>query len=214
MLGLGSHRTPESVTRSQVATWAQSCGVIWAMFSELRIAQMAAFFVAKERDRRQATLKLMKLLYLADRESLNRFGHPISFDVLGSMNQGPVLSGALDLIHGEAWPSADGWAKWISDENNYEVSVRENPNRERLTELSDADLAVMESVWQTFGHMDRWQIRDYTHQNCREWEFPDGGFTRIDYRDILAALGKGEHADELVDDLRKATSLQRILARR
>jgi len=45
-------------------------------------------------------LKLMKLLYLADRESMRRNGRPISGDRYVSMDHGPVLSQTLNLING------------------------------------------------------------------------------------------------------------------
>jgi uncharacterized phage-associated protein len=184
------------------------------MFSEKKVAQMAAFFIANEPGGHQATLKLMKLLYLADRESLQRHGHPISFDLMGSMNQGPVLSRTLDYIHGEIEASEDGWDQWVSDAANYEVNVRRKPAREDLSELSDADMDVLQTVWNQFGHMNKWQIRDYTHENCGEWKHPGGGFIPIRYEDVFLALGKTrEQANELENDLRLSNRFERIFAR-
>jgi len=42
-------------------------------------------------------MKLIKLMYLADREALLRWGRPISTDRYVSMDKGPVLSRVLDL---------------------------------------------------------------------------------------------------------------------
>jgi uncharacterized phage-associated protein len=57
---------------------------------------MAAFFAKKEGDV-IPVLKLTKLLYLADREALARYGEPITYDLPVSMEHGPVLSRALNL---------------------------------------------------------------------------------------------------------------------
>ena len=47
------------------------------MFNERKAAQMAAFFLGQGSGGRLAHLKLMKLLYLADREAVRAFGLPI-----------------------------------------------------------------------------------------------------------------------------------------
>ncbi len=43
-------------------------------------------------------MKLIKLLYLADREALARWGRPITTDTYVAMKHGPVLSYILNLI--------------------------------------------------------------------------------------------------------------------
>lgn len=51
------------------------------MFNERKAAQMAAFFLGQLLDRKMPHLKLMKLLYLSDREAVRAFGWPISATV-------------------------------------------------------------------------------------------------------------------------------------
>ena len=55
-------------------------------------------------------VKLMRLLYITDRESYRIHGAPITRDSMVSMPQGPVLSGAHDLMIGKR-ESAD----WSAD---------------------------------------------------------------------------------------------------
>ena len=69
------------------------------LFNEKRTAQAAAFMLHSAGGR-LPLLKLMKLLYLAERESLRLFGEPISGDKLVSMPHGPVLSKTLDMMNG------------------------------------------------------------------------------------------------------------------
>jgi uncharacterized phage-associated protein len=59
------------------------------MFDDRRVAQMAAYLLSREKGRMNH-LKLMKLLYLADRESMKRHGQPISGDRFVAMDHGPV----------------------------------------------------------------------------------------------------------------------------
>jgi hypothetical protein len=47
----------------------------------------------------------VKFFYLADREHLNRYGRPISFENYYAMSYGPVASTVLDLLNGNMWPA-------------------------------------------------------------------------------------------------------------
>jgi uncharacterized phage-associated protein len=61
-------------------------------------------------------MKLIKLLYVADRRALLRFGRPITFDWYVSMPHGPVLSFTLDKINDSAPPDGTSyWHRVISD---------------------------------------------------------------------------------------------------
>ncbi len=63
-------------------------------------------------------MKLIKLLYLADREALARWGRPITTDSYVSMKHGPVLSEVLNLITD---PLSDQtfWARHISEPEHF-----------------------------------------------------------------------------------------------
>jgi len=135
-------------------------------------------------------LKLMKLLYLADRESLRRHGEPISGDRYVSMDHGPVLSQTLNLINGAVEAEQKGWSHWIADKADYEVSLRRRVSRDALDELSEADLVVLEFIYRKFGRMDQWKLRDYTHRYCIEWKDPEGSSIPIEIVDIFKALGR------------------------
>ena len=65
------------------------------MFREEKVAQMAAYLLQK-RGGRMAYIKLMKLLYLADREYMISYGDSMSGDRAVSMKNGPVLSQTYD----------------------------------------------------------------------------------------------------------------------
>lgn len=157
-----------------------------------------------------AALKLIKLMYLADRESMDRYGLPISFDSPVSMDHGPILSRTLDLINGFI-PSAKGgadWEAWIRGRDEYDVALARQFEGSDLDQLSEADRGVLEDVWSTFGWMDKWQISDYTHENCPEWENPQGSSMPIPVERILRALNK---ADEDVAALMEEINLERRL---
>ena len=180
------------------------------MYSERRAAQMAAFMLLR-RGGEMSHLKLMKLLYLADREAIKRYGRSISEDNAVAMPHGPVLSMTLDLMNGSYAPTAGGWDTWISAKADHQVSLVANPGVDDLDELSAADLEVLDAVWQQFGHMDRWQIRDWTHSNCPEWKDPEGSSNPITKEDLYTAVGyPPETVSELLDDFKKHQEIDGI----
>ena len=184
------------------------------MFTPRKVAQMAAY-LARQQGGRINILKLMKLLYLADRESMSRYGEPISFDRFVSMDQGPVLTQTLDLING-SYPEhiSAAWEEWISDRENHLIACNREFERSDLDHLSDADLEVLESVWRTFGDMNQWELRDYTHQNLPEWQDPQGSSIPIQEAEILRAVGiDSDEATELENEIKTEHELDRLMAR-
>lgn len=181
------------------------------MFSESKVTQMAAFLLHK-RGGRMSHLKLMKLLYLADREAMGRFGTPISGDFIVAIPHGPALSLTLNLMDGDTKSAPDGWDDWISDKEDHEVSLRKPVTREELDELSDADVDILETVWNQFGKMNRWEIRVYTHA-LPEWQDPKGSSHPIPYKDVFHALGRTDkEAEELAARIEAERSLDRLFA--
>lgn len=160
------------------------------MFNEQKAAQIAAWFLAQAGGA-MPHLKLMKLMYLADREAMLEHGFPMTGDHFVSMPHGPVLSNTLSHMNDEAPTSPDGWDSWIGDKANHEVALVRNASAEDLDYLSRADLGVLAAIWAKFGHMTKYQIRDYTHdsRNCPEWRDPKGSSYPIHYKTIFEALG-------------------------
>ena len=183
------------------------------MFSERKAAQMAAFFLGQHPEGKLPHLKLMKLLYLSDREAIKAFGLPISGDRLVSMPHGPVLSQTLNFMDGDIESQPGGWEDWISDKENHELSLRHPFNLKTLDELAPAEIDVLKSVWEQFGAMDKWEIRDWTHQNCAEWQDPKGSSYPIQYETLARAVGFDEAAaKELAARINAEQEVSRIFS--
>ena len=173
------------------------------MFDEHKVAQAAAYLLSLRKGR-MSHLKLMKLLYLADREALRRYGMAISGDSYAALPHGPVLTQTKELMDGDCPSAAGGWESWISDKEDHEVALCQAVSRDALDELSNADIAVLDAVWHQFGNMNRWQIRDYTHdkRHIPEWQDPHGSSRPIQLEAILHAVGRsGEQIKEDLDNI-------------
>jgi uncharacterized phage-associated protein len=165
-------------------------------FREDKAAQAAAMFL-KLRGGTMSYLKLMKLLYLAEREAFLRLGRPIMFDGCVSMDHGPVLSGTLNLINGAARTSG-AWEMAISIPSQHEVSLNVDPGNDKLSEAEDQ---IIKEVFDQHGAKSRWELCDFTH-TLSEWQNPKGSSIRIDYREILRAGGKTEgEIESIMDDI-------------
>lgn len=153
-------------------------------FREDKAAQAAALLL-KLRGGTMSHLKLMKLLYLAEREALLRWRRPIVFDSYVSMDKGPVLSQTLNMMHGEC--ETDGiWNRSISSPTNNEVRLLDDPGADNL---SDAEEELINEMYRSYGRMSRWEICEMTH-GLPEWRDPGGSNIPIEYRDILRGAGK------------------------
>jgi uncharacterized phage-associated protein len=159
-------------------------------FNEKKAAQVAAFFLHRAKGELEI-LKLMKLMYLAERTSYQKFGEPLIGDKLVSMDNGPVLSITLNHMNRFMPSLQDGWEAWVSDRNNYLLALKKEVKdpKEELLELSDAELDVLESVWKEFGHMGSFELADLTHKICPEWEDPHGSSLPITHSRLLRSLG-------------------------
>jgi uncharacterized phage-associated protein len=159
-------------------------------FSEKKAAQVAAFFLHRAGGRMEI-LKLMKLMYLAERASYQQFGEPMIGDKLVSMDNGPALSITLNHMNRFAPSEPDGWESWVSDRNNYVLALAKQVRdpKEDLLQLSDAELGILESVWKEYGKYGSFQLADLTHEICPEWEDPHGSSLPITQSRLLRSVG-------------------------
>src|SRR3984893_13184309 len=104
-------------------------------FNEAKATQ-AAVRLLRNRGGRMSYMKLIKLLYLADREALARCGRPITTDTYVSMKHRPVLSQVLNLITEGENPALGqtGWVKHVSEPDHFDVVLLEEPSGDLLSE--------------------------------------------------------------------------------
>jgi len=157
-------------------------------FREAKTTQAAAQLL-KLRGAPMSYMKLVKLLYLVDRQALLRWGRPVTGDKYVSMDKGPVLSRTLNLIIEEPAPGDDTiWAQHISQPQDFEIKLKEETGAD---ELSPAEIQLINETFAEFGKKPRWELVDFVH-DFPEWQDPHGSALPIEYRDILQAGGKSE----------------------
>lgn len=154
-------------------------------------------------------LKLIKLLYIADREALSRWGKPITTDRYVSMKEGPVVSNIYNLIGSEPMPDGQSiWHKHIKKVADWDVQLLGDPSND---ELSRAEENLLKEIFDAHGHKNRWLLVRETHK-FPEWTDPGTSSSIITYREILKALNKSdEEVSATLGELKSMIAAQRVL---
>lgn len=178
-------------------------------YNARKAAQTVAFFAMQEGGS-ISVLKAVKLVYLGDRESIARTGFPILNEIRVSMPHGPVNSVTYDFMSGVY--SDEGWSEFITDKKNYCIGLASAKlSADDLDELSDAEIEALSATWARFGAMNRWEIRDWTHQpgNLPEWEDPNGSSSPIPLERIMPHVGMPTEQAVIVRDMDSIDTLLR-----
>ena len=180
-------------------------------FNEAKAAQVAARLLSLEGGKMNY-MKLIKLLYIIDREALARWGAPVSTDHYVSMKRGPVLSRVLDLINEGRDPNKtlSPWHDLISKPQGYDVAlVAIDPPDD---ELSAAEEQLIQEVQREHRERSEWQMVEFVHQFA-EWQDPGDSSSPIDYREILEAVGKTpEEVEQIESELAAGFQLDKLFA--
>jgi uncharacterized phage-associated protein len=162
---------------------------VW--FNVRKAAQVCAFF-AQQNGASISALKLVRLIYLANRKCMEEFDFPLLDDNLVSMSHGPVNAITFDYINGNQ-PNLDEWHEFVINSGDYRIKLT-NPNMstDDLDELSQNDIEILTETWKNFPNVGHWSIRYYT-SHCPEWEKLEGSSPQpIPYERVFKFLGKSQ----------------------
>lgn len=108
-------------------------------------------------------LKLLKLMYLADRASLIETGFPITGDAIVAMDKGPVLSKTYDRL------KPTGSLPFVHSEPG---NVTVDAALPVIGRLSEYELDLANRIFMEFGQMSGDQLIKHLHRAAPEWEPP------------------------------------------
>lgn len=130
-------------------------------------------------------LRIVKLIYLADRKSLSKRGIPIVGGHCFSMRKGPVNGDVMNFVNQR---NAPGWKKVISPRKGNTLSVISEPDYDSL---SESELQMLDEVVGEHSAKTTEELVEWCHENCEEYE--KVGVTErkpISVEAILQAEGK------------------------
>jgi uncharacterized phage-associated protein len=154
-------------------------------FSPDKAVQAAAELLRTEPARQMSYLRLLKLLYLAERRSLKESGAPILGGKFVAMKNGPLHSEVYDLIKGDH-PQQARWAEHIRKQG-YHVQLEQDPG---VKQLSRFEIQILREVADHWKDQDDWELAESTH-SFPEWRknYVEGTSRVIPLEDAFSAVG-------------------------
>jgi uncharacterized phage-associated protein len=150
---------------------------------------------------RMEYMKLLKLLYIADRECLAIEGDTITGDNVRAMRRGPVLTTVYGLIKKEDDPQSPQWRKYIKRGSDYSVYLAKDPG---VLDLCRYEKDVIERVFFQYENKNAFDLADLTH-SFPEWQKYEKDlehrFCMISIEDMLEGLNKPEMAEQVQQNI-------------
>lgn len=159
-----------------------------------RSLQAAAYLLELE-EGSMDYIRLLKLLYIAERELLAEQATPLTGDVFKALKYGPVMITIYDIIMDRSWRSAE-WDRYIKMKN-YSVRLAQDPGRDRL---SPAIVGKLREVSDRYREMNNWDLVEVTRE-FPEWRKnapPADPPGIIPLEDVLEAMGAEEGTLEAI----------------
>jgi uncharacterized phage-associated protein len=158
-----------------------------------RSLQAAAYLLHLE-EGRMPYIRLLRLLYVAERELLAEAAMPLTGDLYKAMPQGPILGHVHDLIRGNGARSIE-WERCIR-RAGYSVKLVEDPGRGKLPGVVLDKLGEVSARYSETG---QWEASDLA-RDFPEWARNRPGEGLITVEEILEAQGVGSDVLEVIQE--------------
>jgi uncharacterized phage-associated protein len=150
-------------------------------------------------------LRLLKLLYIADRESIRETGRPIIGTRPVAMERGPLHSKVLDLINGTTRYDNTLWREFIC-KDNHNIRLIKKPDK---LSLSRYEVEKLRETVTKYKNMDDWKLVDITHKFAEWVKNKKEKSNTIPFDDIIEAVNRSGIKQDILDDAKRVNSLNR-----
>lgn len=145
-------------------------------------------------------LRILKLLYIADREGIKEIGRPVLGCRTVAMDHGPLHSAVLDLINGEhiAEPL---FSKYFEKFDYFvELSRDRDPGVGRLSRF---EIEKLQEVCERYAVVSDWDLAHKVTHSFPEWidNQRPGTSATIPLEHIIAAVGRSTDQVNILKDL-------------
>lgn len=154
-------------------------------------------------------MRMLKLLYIADRESMREIGRPIVGGAVVAMERGPVLEEVYDLIRGQH-REMPRWDEFLRKQH-YTLELHRDPD---VGKLSRYEIAKLQEIAKRHEDDDEWALCRITH-TFEEWKKNDPGTSSrpIPLPDLLAAVGRKDTTAQIAQEAQDAAFFDRLFGR-
>ena len=138
----------------------------------VKITQSLGFLLSLDDNHRMNKLKLVKLIWAADRYHLRKYGRTVTDSEYFALPHGPVSSLTLDVIDNDEVALyaedisfiSEHITPWESDKNQIVLY-----NETEDDYLSETDKEALKFAWNTFGDKDPFELADNITHQYPEW---------------------------------------------
>lgn len=148
--------------------------------SLVKLVQALGYLLSLDDNKKMNRVKLIKLLWAADRFHMRRYGRTVSESRYYAMPHGPVCSLALDIAQlNRDFALDDDDISYISEfftADGYSTAMSKNPGDDYL---SETDKEMMRKAYQVFNSAEDFDLADQVSHKYPEWlqykSYFDGG---------------------------------------
>jgi len=150
--------------------------------------------------------RLLKLLYIANREYLMETGRPIVGGKNVAMDRGPLNSPIYSLIKGEH-PDSPIWCEYFTKDKRH-LYLNQNPGND---ELSGREIKKLQAVSALLEELDDDEVGEVTHGfvEYRNNHTP-GTSTPIELDEVLVALGMEGQRERIRADIDQIVAMKQL----
>ncbi|HEU5125239.1 MAG TPA: Panacea domain-containing protein [Verrucomicrobiae bacterium] len=182
-----------------------------------RKATQALNFFALQSGGNINKLKVLKLLFFADRYHIRKYGRPVSECEYFAMKHGPVASEAKRIAEDGEHLSATARAysrKYVRKHAAHDCASVAPVD---ASVLSASDLEALKFAWKHFGQFDKYELRDITHHypewKCHERALGSESRVPMDYADFFNEPDPGFIPCHALTDDERAAALKLLSQR-
>lgn len=154
-------------------------------FSYKKAVQALNYFASKEKDSKIDKLKVIKLIYLADRLHLRKYGRPITNDRYWAMPLGPVGSSVKDIAEISGFLAEDESeyvSSFLSKEGKFDLKSNKGVD---ASVFSPSDIDALHIIQETYGLFPTNKLIDEVHK-FPEWKkFENSLSSKITSREAM-----------------------------
>ena len=113
-------------------------------------------------------MKALKLIYLADKYHLRKYGRLITNDIYFAMPYGPVASSVKDIAEESGFldpMEGEYSSRFLKARGRYEIESIQDIDS---NVFSDSDIEALDFAWEKFGHLNKYELVEITH-GYPEW---------------------------------------------
>lgn len=182
-------------------------------FNVMKAIQVAAKLLSFEHRSTMGRLRLVKLLYIADRKCLKETGRFMIGDHAVAMDCGPVHSTVYNMIKGESIHDKE-WARYIRNDGPRDVQLHGSPGN---SELSRHEIQILRRVSEDLMSQDDSDLINLTHL-FGEYKKADSNrepksSVRIPVEDIIEGVNRADDSEEILRDMNDASAFDAFFGR-